>query len=155
DLRASSDSALLRLGFNFVFLTLTSLFVAVLLGRSFLLRGTPGLLLLGCGLLLYAAAGTVGVMVGRSDPNLNIAIHNLTLLLSSACQLGGAILSLRPGPSLRAPGVWLATAYTVCGLAVVVIVQATIGGQTPVFFIPGQGGTPTRQAILAGSIGLL
>ncbi|HWH69517.1 MAG TPA: hypothetical protein VNT26_09045 [Candidatus Sulfotelmatobacter sp.] len=40
-------------GLNFLFLTLGSWFIAYLVGRSFLVRGQPGLLLLGCGMVVW------------------------------------------------------------------------------------------------------
>ncbi len=48
DLRTAYETPRLLMTLNFVFSTVASLFVAYLIGRSFLVRGRPGLLMLGC-----------------------------------------------------------------------------------------------------------
>src|ERR1035437_10080133 len=57
------DSFYLRLALNFVFLTLVFLFVAYLVGRSFLSRSTPGLLLLGCGVLIWGVGAVASIVL--------------------------------------------------------------------------------------------
>ena len=49
DRPSSYESPYLLIALNLVFSTLVSGFIAYLMGRSFLIRGTPGLLMLGCG----------------------------------------------------------------------------------------------------------
>ncbi len=48
----------------FVCSGLPAAFVAYLCARSYLAHGAPGLLLLGCGVLLWGTAGMVGVVAG-------------------------------------------------------------------------------------------
>src|SRR3954465_13523213 len=63
----SYESYFLTLALNFIFSTLASLFIVYLIGRSFLVRGSPGLLLLGCGVLAWGAAGGRGTAATRGD----------------------------------------------------------------------------------------
>jgi PAS domain S-box-containing protein len=149
----------LLLALNFVFSTMVSLFVAHLIGRTFLVRGTPGLLLLGCGVLLWGAAGSVGTAIGllggfRNEPSVNtlITIHNLVVWLSALCQLGGAVLLSRSASVLRWTGLWLAAAYLAALSTVGMVILATLDGWTPAFFIQGMGGTPLRQFVLISAI---
>ena len=78
--------------FNFVFSTVASLLVVILVGRSFLAGGTSGLLLLGCGVLVWGAAGTVGPALLARGINVTISIHNTLIWLSALCHLTGALL---------------------------------------------------------------
>ncbi|MCX5684584.1 MAG: PAS domain S-box protein [Planctomycetota bacterium] len=155
----SNDSRYLMLALNLVFSALICLFVTYLVARSFLVRPTPGLLMFGCGVLLWGLAGVVGIvagLIGRSDEaffiNALITIHNCTVLLSGVCQLAGAALLLRPTRSLAAPGLWLAAGYTAVVGAVGLLTVATAAGWLPPFFVQGQGGTPLRQFILGSAV---
>jgi PAS domain S-box-containing protein len=152
--RTAYESAFVMLILNFVFATSISLFIACLVGRSFLVRGTPGLLLLGCGVGLWGAGGFVGAAIGRGDSNVTVTIHNICLGLSAMCQLAGAALSLRPRRTLHATGLWLAAGYAMTTGVVVLVTLSTLGGWLPKFFIPGQGGTPVRQFVIACAAGM-
>ena len=101
-LRESYENDGLRLVLSFTFYTLVSLGTLFLIGRSFLASGSPGLLLLECGVVLWSLAGTVGDVVYHGDANINVTIFNTGILLAGLCHLAGAILSLRPQRSLRA-----------------------------------------------------
>ena len=61
--QGSHESVYLLLTVNFVFSLLVCLVVAYLVARSFLIRGTPGLLLFGCGVVIWGPAGVVATMV--------------------------------------------------------------------------------------------
>ena len=102
-LRESYMSEALRLVLSFTFYTLVSLGTLFLIGRSFLASGTPGLLLLECGVVLWSLAGTVGDVVAPRDANVNATIFNTVIFLAGLCHLAGAILSLRPQRPFRAP----------------------------------------------------
>ena len=68
DLRSAHELQFLMMALNFLFSTLSSLLVAILIGWNFVVRGAPELLLLGCGVLLWGAAGTVGpALLARHD----------------------------------------------------------------------------------------
>ncbi|HVP11550.1 MAG TPA: PAS domain S-box protein, partial [Phycisphaerae bacterium] len=158
---AAYESPRLLIALNFVFSLLASLLVAYLIGRSFLARGTPGLLMLGCGVMIWGAAALVGIAagIGRSSPagpdiNVAVTIHNTGVWLSALCHLTGAVISLRPGRALRAPGVWLAAAYTGALAAVGLVTLSAHSGLLPVFFIQGQGGTSVRYFTLGSAVAM-
>ncbi|MBL8214512.1 MAG: PAS domain S-box protein [Bryobacterales bacterium] len=151
---ASYGSPALLFSLNFVFSALTSLIVVILISRSFLTRGSPGLLLLGCGVLIWAAVTLVSVAVNPNDINSNVTIYNLGAWLAGACHLTGAILSLRVNLSWHARGTLLASSYVAAiGLFALIIYACTVQW-TPVFFVQGRGGTPLRQAVLASTSGM-
>jgi PAS domain S-box-containing protein len=138
---------------NFVFSTLASGLVAYLVARSFLVRGTPGLLLLGCGVVLWGLAGVVASSIS-DDVNTRIAIHNSCVWLSALCHLAGVLLARRPRRRLSPPALWLPAAYALALAAVVVVTVAALGGWLPTFFVQGQGGTPLRQLVLSSAIAM-
>ena len=148
------DSPALRLALNFAFSTMISLFVAYLVGRSFLARSTPGLLLLGCGVVLWGASGMVPTIVTRVDANVNVTIFSFGACLAALCHLAGVSLSLRPKRALSPSGVWLASGYTVAVTALALVSISTIDGMFPIFFIQGRGGTPVRQLVLGSAIAM-
>ena len=152
DLRTSYESPFLLGALNFVFSTLASLFIAFLVGRSFLVRGTPGLLLLGCGVIVWGTGSVVSVVTGQRDVNANVTIFNLVAFLAAACHLAGAVLSTPTRRPMPAPGLILASAYTAALGAVALVARAAFADWTPIFFIQGQGGTPVRQAVLAATV---
>ena len=147
-LRGSYENETLRLVLSFGFYTLASLGTLFLIGRSFLRSGSPGLLLLECGVVLWSLAGTVGDLAAHGDANINVTIFNTGMLLAGVCHLAGAVLSLRPGRALRLRGVWLGLGCAVALAALGLITRVTLGGGLPLFFIPGQGGTTVRYWVL-------
>ena len=149
--RTAYESQLLMTAFNFVFSTVASLLVVILVGRSFLAGGTSGLLLLGCGVLVWGAAGTVGPALLARGINVTISIHNTLIWLSALCHLTGALLSLKPRRAPRLPGLTVALAYTGAGCVVWLVVMLVLEGWTPVFFVQGQGGTPLRDFVLGSA----
>jgi PAS domain S-box-containing protein len=144
----------LRLLLSVTFYTLVSLGTLYLIGRSFLASGSPGLLLLECGVLLWSLAGTVGDFVSHGDANIDVTVFNTGILLSGMCHLSGAILALRPQQALRAKPVWLAVGCALTLGALWLVAKATVSGWLPVFFIPGHGGTPVRYCVLISAISM-
>jgi PAS domain S-box-containing protein len=151
-LRESYMSEALRLVLSFTFYTLVSLGTLVLVGRSFLASGTPGLLLLECGVVLWSLAGTVGDVVAPRDANVNATIFNTGIFLAGLCHLAGAILSLRPRRLFRAPPLWLVVGIALALAALWFVTHAALAHWLPVFFIPGQGGTLVRYCVLISAI---
>ncbi len=151
-LRASYVSYTLLLILSFTFYTLVSLGTLYLIGRSFLASGWPGLLLLECGVVLWSLAGTVGDLVAHGNANIDVTIFNVGILLSGVCHLAGNILGLGPKRVLRMKSVWLATGCVLSLAALWLISRAALAGWLPVFFIPGQGGTLVRHAVLISAI---
>jgi len=152
DLRGSRDSAYLMMALNLVFSALVSLFIAYLIARSFLVRSTPGLLLLGCGVVIWGSAGAVATAAAGDDANILITIHNSCVWLSALCHLAGVSLSLRSRQTLSPPALWLPAGYMLAAGAVVLVALSTLAGWIPTFFVQGQGGTPLRQFVLFSAI---
>jgi PAS domain S-box-containing protein len=151
-LRESYTSETLTLFLSLCFYTLAALGTLFLIGRSFLASGTPGLLLLECGVLLWSLAGTVGDAVARGDANVNVTIFNTGILLAGLCHLAGAILSLRPQRALRAAPLWLGGGFAFSLGMLWLITQAALANWLPVFFVPGQGGTTVRYCVLISAV---
>lgn len=141
----------LLIALHFVFSLLVSLLAAYLIGRSFLVRSAPGLLLLGCGVLLWGMAGVVSAAAGRGDANITATIFGLVTWLAALSHLVGVCLSARSRPALKQGGLWLASGYTVAIGAVGVIAIAALSGRLPIFFVQGSGGTPLRHFIVSSS----
>jgi PAS domain S-box-containing protein len=151
----SHESPYLLTALNVIFATLTSLFVAHLCARSFLATAEPGVLLLGCGVLVWGVTSGVAALSITRGANVPVTIHNLGVWICGACSLAGAAWASRSRRAVRIPGVWLAVTYS-AGLAVVVLVTvATLDHRMPVFFVEGRGGTPVRQAVLGSAAAIL
>ncbi len=153
-LRETYESHLLLLFLSFTFYTLVSLGTLYIIGRSFLGLGSPGLLFLECGVILWSLAGTIGDFVSHGDANINVTIFNASILLAGLCHLAGTILSLRPRQVIRAKTLWLVVGWAVSLVALWLVSQAALMGWLPVFFIPGQGGTPVRYIVLTAAIAM-
>ncbi len=151
-LNESYMSEPLRLVLSLTFYTLVSLGTLFLIGHGFLASGTPGLLLLECGVVLWSLSGTVGDVVAPSDTNVNATIFNTGIFLSGLCHLAGAILSLRPRRAFHATPLWLAAGFAFALAALWLITHAALANWLPVFFIPGQGGTLVRYCVLISAI---
>ncbi|MGA2331087.1 MAG: PAS domain S-box protein [Syntrophales bacterium] len=153
-LRDIYESHMLLLVLSFTFYTLVSLGTLYLIGRSFLALGSPGLLLLECGVVFWSLAGTVGDFVSHGDANINVSIFNIGILLAGLCHLAGTILALRPQRVLRAKPLWLGAGFVFALGALWLVSHAALMGWLPVFFIPGHGGTPMRYIVLGSAITL-
>jgi PAS domain S-box-containing protein len=151
----------LKLAYNFIFMGLVGLMAATLFGRNFLNHGAPGLLLLGCGAVFWSASGVVSVIAGLASPhgyniNTSITIHNICIWEASLCYLAGATFMLRWGAPIAAiRSRWLTGAYALAASVVGFTVAATLLGWTPVFFVPGEGGTEVRYLVLISTIIML
>jgi PAS domain S-box-containing protein len=137
---------------NFTFSTLASLFVADLVARAFVVRGSPGLLLLGCGMVIWGCTGlassAVSLARGSAAPNVIVTIHNLGALTSAACHLAGVIASITLRRRVRATAVWVPVAYLGALVVVALVSYAAHDGWTPPFFAQGSGGTLLRQWVI-------
>jgi PAS domain S-box-containing protein len=151
----SFESNFLETALNFIFSTLASLYIAYLIARSFMARGSPGLLLLGCAVSALGISGVVGNAVSGGNPDQDVAISNLIWALSALLHLSGAILLLNENVKLRARGECLSAAYVGLAGAIGLIALASVNGLLPAFFVPGQGGTPLREIVLGSTIAML
>lgn len=143
--QASHEHPLLLMGLNFVFATLVSLFVALKIGQSFMVESRPGLLLLGCGVLIWGVSGCMGVIAAMapSNPvlfnaNTLVTVHNLCTWVSAICHLTGVAISFNPHATLQTPRTWLLVAY--CGILAVAsfIALAALFNWLPPFFCSQQ-----------------
>ncbi len=155
DLRTEYPSPHLAMWLNFIARTLASLLVVYLVGRSFLARRAPGLLLLGCGVAIWGTAGFVSTAMLTRDANLSVTISNLAAWLAALCHLAGASLSVRSRQTIRAPRLWLGAGYALALGVVGLITLASFSGVVPVFFVQGQGGTLVRHVVLGSAIAML
>jgi signal transduction histidine kinase len=153
-LQGAYDSPDLLMALNFVFSTMASLFIAYLVARSFLIQGTPGLLMLGCGVVIWGLAAVVAVAAGKRDEhdvNIIVTIHNVCVSLSALCYLAGVTLSLLPNRPIRQAGLLLAAGYAGALAAVGLVTISTLAHWMPIFFVQGQGGTMVRWFTLSSA----
>jgi hypothetical protein len=155
DLRTSHESLNLLISLNFIFSTLAAVAVAFLMGRAFLLWPSPGMLMIGCGVLIWGVGSFVATLVGRGNPNVIVTIHNLCVWLAACSHLAGVSFSGRLQQAIGAPRLWVGAAYTIALGLVWLVATAVLAGWMPVFFIQGQGGTLVRQFVLGSSISML
>lgn len=148
------ESQVLLLALNFLLSTVASLIVAVLVGREFLVQGSPGLLLIGCGAVLWGAAGTVGPALLGYGVNEMVSVHNTLVWLSAVCHLTGALLSVKFLRPLRLVDLTLAMAYFGALCVVWFVVLLTMKGWIPAFFVSGEGATPLRGYVLGTAIAM-
>jgi len=153
DLEASHDSPYLVIVLNFIFSVLASLFSAYLIGRSFLVTRSPGLLLLGCGMVIWGLAGIVGTVAGLAGAP-PVVIHNTCVWISAGCHLAGVIISLGSTRKLRAGRLWLAGGYVAALGAVALVALLALAGWLPTFFVQGQGGTMVREMVLGSAVAM-
>ncbi|MEE4604685.1 MAG: PAS domain-containing protein, partial [Desulfobacteraceae bacterium] len=151
----SYESPYLLLALNFVFAMLASLLAAYLAFRAFLITGKPGSMILGCGLLIWGGNTIVAAIFVNIGPNELVTVHNLGVFFAAFCHLTAAVLRWRSEATVNAPGLWLAAGITGTVGVTGVVAIAAVAGWTPVFFIPGSGGTTLRQVVLWISIGML
>lgn len=150
DLRTPYESLTLLFLMNFVFTGLTSLCIAWLTGRGFLAGGQPGLIMLGCGVLLWGLATLGASQLATYGANTLVTIHNLGVLCAATCHLAGLLWR----GQVRRPGRWLALGYSSVLVVVALLIRAAMAGWTPVFFVQGQGGTLLRQVVLVATIAM-
>ena len=155
DLRTAYEAPHLLMAVDFLCRTLACLFIVSLAGRSFLARGNPGLLLLGCGVAIWGASGYVATSVlTHRDANLGVTVSNLGLWLAALCHLTGVVLSLRSRGTIRPAGLWLAVGYAAALGVVALITRWTFDHRLPVFFVEGRGGMPVRHLVLGSALAL-
>jgi PAS domain S-box-containing protein len=155
DLSTTYEAPHVQMALNFLTRTLACLFVVYLAGQSFLVRGAPGLLLLGCGVAIWGGTGLLITALVTRDANLGITISNLGAWLSALCFLVSVVVSLRSKRTLRPAELWLGAGYTLALGVVGLVALAAWAGWLPVFFVPGQGGTVVRHVVLGSAIAML
>jgi PAS domain S-box-containing protein len=154
DLRDSFDPPWLLFTLNFLFATVASGVIVYLVCRSFLARGTPGLLLLNCGVVFWGLAGITSAAVGGTNYNASLTTHNVCAWFSALCHLTGVVMSSRTHRALSGKGWWLLAGFLGVGGIVALVATISVAGWTPAFFVQGEGGTLVRHLVL-GSASLM
>lgn len=152
DLRSTYESPHLMMFLNFVTRTLASVLIIYLAGRSFLSVGSPGLLLLGCGVTIWGASGFIASTVGTDDANFGVTVTNLGAWLSALCHLAGASVSLHSKTTVRSKVLWLCAGYMAALIMAELVAMASLAGDLPVFFVQGHGGTLVRYIVLSSAV---
>ena len=150
DPRTSFESRGALVTLNVVFSWLVSMGVGYVAGRGFVANGQSGLVMLGCGALLWGLANLAASALMDAPGNLTITVHNLGTLGAALCHVTGLLWHGRA----RRPGRWLVTAYGSVAVVVLLLVWGAMSGWTPVFFVEGQGGTVVRQVVLLSTIAM-
>lgn len=153
--RATFDAPSLLVALNVLFSTAVSLLAAQLAGRGFAARGSPGLLMLGCGALIWSLGFLAGALVSLRHQGTGAAIQTASAWLSALCHFAGALVSLRAGRTFRRTGLALVSSYSVALMSVGLVALLAIGGWMPAFLIPGQGSTPLYRFVLGAAAGML
>ncbi|GFO66676.1 hypothetical protein GMLC_02550 [Geomonas limicola] len=141
--------------------TLFNAIAAAVIAKTFLEQRRPGLLMMGCGAIIWNCSGLVGTVSGLGlfretvDINSLITMHNCCLWGSSFCHLAGAGLSPKWQLSEGNGRAALATTYLLAGAVAGLIVVLAYSGGLPVFFIAGKGGTMVRQFVLGSAVAML
>jgi len=110
-------------------------FAACLRAKSFLIYGTPGLLPLGCGVVIWGLAGVAVTCVYPQDATLGATLHGVCACLSAFCHLAGALLLLRTRQPISQRVLWLSAVYTLAAAAVVGVGLIAAAGRTPSFLV--------------------
>jgi len=143
DLRGVYESRTLMVLLNLVFTWLASLCICILTARGFLGTGQPGLLMFGCGSLVWGVSSLAAAAI-VDRVNTTVTVHNVGMLGAALCHFTGLLWRGR----VPRPGRWLAVGYSGALVIAVLIVGSALAGLTPLFFVQGQGGTPIRQVVL-------
>jgi PAS domain S-box-containing protein len=144
---------------NTIFLTGTSIVVAVISARSYLNGAPSNILMLGCAFLINGLAAVIAGWFFSFSVNFTVTIYNSCTLLSAILQFANVVFSRRgevlakvlalKKTSLRFKH---ATAYVLSVLAVFLITALTYYGFIPIFFKDNIGATPVGITVLATSI---
>ena len=150
--RQSWESPSLTLALSFTFYTVVSLATLYIVGRNFLKSGSPGLLMLECGVIFWSLAGTIGDAVSHGNANVNVTIFNTGILLAGLCHLAGVIHVGKPYKVTRLKPLYLVAGIVTSMGMLWLVAFAALSGRLPVFFVPGHGGTTVRYFVLLSAI---
>ena len=158
---ASFENPYLLILLNLTFSTLISLFILYKIRQVFLIHSKPGLLMFGCGVLIWGCAGFSVAIFDLldsekiiHDADTLVTIFNNCIWVSAICHLTGVIISLKTRKQLRYPFFWIFISTLGVFVIVTSIIWATLYDILPPFFIPGQGGTLVRQFVLGSAISM-
>jgi PAS domain S-box-containing protein len=130
------------------------LFIVFPAARSFMAGGQPGVLMLGCGVLMSQIGAIVMPLAAGQSLNQGFAAYNTSVLLSSLCHFTGAASISRFDIHLKRKSLWLAAAFTVCIAVMGLVIWSAFTGRMPVFFVDGRGGTHVRSLVVGAAVAL-
>ena len=153
DNKAVLVSPLLLPILNTIFISAIYFVVAYICAKSYLARGSVGIFLLGCGMLVFGSAALLGGwLVGAPDGvNINVILVNIGALFGSIFHLMGALLtSIGVNQELdsKRRKQNLTLAYTGVIIFIVLLTIASLQSIVPPFFIQVTGFTLLRQVVL-------
>ncbi len=154
DGKAVSENELLLLILNTIFIGVIPIAVAAVAGYAYIYSKNLSILLMSCGMLVFGMGSILsGIVRQRPDAgNDAVAIYNLCMLFSAACQFGAAVKVIRRGICIwRNSHMLLLYAYGVA-LLFFIGVYASVESRLLPAFIDQSGGTKLRSVILWLSI---
>ncbi len=155
DVQAPHELPGLLIALSILLTTLPALGIAFLFARNFRVTGAPGVVLFGCGALLWGASGlspSFAALTPGFNANTIVTSHNLTVWGASLCYLAGAALLQRGSPAMIHRAAVLLGAYALALVVAAFMVFVTLQEWTPVFFVQGKGASPERQVVLGSTI---
>jgi len=135
---------------NIVFISLVCFLASYLAARAFAATGQVQLAWFGGAVLVFGLANLCAAVV-YSEPNLNVTVHNSGALLASMYALVGAFMASgwsSPPGTVRARFSTPIIMYILGAAFVLAIFLLAAWHVTPVFFVPGQGGSVLRDSIV-------
>lgn len=127
--------------------------VAYISARSFVKTAAPVFVLLGAA-TLTSAAGALAFWVSAVS-NFRTTLGSVSGLESGVLMVSSAIVAYRGVEPHRVSGFLKAKLLFAYAAALLVIISVGVAvslGSFPIFFVPGVGGTPLRQAVVAMAI---
>lgn len=157
DIRTYSEPPLVLPILNTLFACLIPVVVAYIAARSYIISGSTGIILMGCGLLTFGlGAASAGWLRGISGgANVNVTIYNTAAFLGAILHALGASMASRGVSLEEAPGkrrLKIVSAYSGVIILVALLTVATLQGVVPPFFLQGVGPTLLRQVVLGTAI---
>lgn len=137
---------------NTIFITAVALVVAYLAGRNYLSSKSYSMLWLGCGALAFGAGIIFKSWLPSGSLNASITVFEISVLLSAALNLIGAVLCIKQPDVLdkratQKPGIVLASYLGVLG-AIAIITALAYRNVFPPFSVSG-GGTSLMRDIIS------
>ncbi len=136
---------------NFVFISLVSWVMAVVMAHSYLRTGLRRFLFIGAASLLVGTSLAVISPYQASQPNVAVTVYNSAVLLAGLLQAVSVFYVWRNQASSLNPRAraWLvALSYLLTLGAVALLLWLAAGGRTPLFVLP-QGFSALRNVILS------
>ena len=144
------DPPWLLTSLNFAFLTVVPLVVAILAVGAYRSTGVVAVLAIGTAMFTTAlGAGLVpAVLEYTSGVNALVTMHNSAVLVAGAWIFAGAVAAVLAIAPRRPRARQVVAAYGSAGVGLAALLLLILAGQTPAFFVAGDGFTLLRQVVL-------